>query len=136
MKAKGLVAGAAAAALLAAGGWALWPRDDRPPAGAGAGFVFPELSAEAAMGEALFEEHCIACHGRAAAGSANGPPLVHKIYEPGHHSDAAFRFAVKNGARAHHWQFGDMPPVAGVSESDVARITLYVRELQRANGIR
>lgn len=135
MKARGLVAAAMAAA--AATGWALWPDGDRHPVeSTEAGLVLPELSAAAAMGERLFEKNCIACHGRAAAGSANGPPLVHRLYEPGHHSNAAFQFAARNGVRAHHWQFGDMPPVAGVSEGEVALITTYVRELQRANGIR
>ena len=28
-----------------------------------------------------------------------------------------------------------MPPVEGVSDDDVIRITRYVRELQKANGI-
>jgi hypothetical protein len=43
--------------------------------------------------------------------------------------------AVKNGVRAHHWRFGDMPPVEGVSDEDATKIVAYVRELQRANGI-
>jgi hypothetical protein len=37
--------------------------------------------------------------------------------------------------RAHHWNFGSMPPVSGVSDDDVATITAFVREVQRANGI-
>jgi len=36
---------------------------------------------------------------------------------------------------SHHWQFGHMPPVPGLSQKDVAKIIAFVRELQRANGI-
>ena len=36
---------------------------------------------------------------------------------------------------SHHWRFGHMPPVAGLSRKDVAKIIAYVRELQSANGI-
>ena len=79
---------------------------------------------------------CAACHGANAAGQ-NGvaPPLVHKIYEPSHHGDAAFLLAAKQGVRAHHWKFGNMPPVEGVTPGDVKMVVAYVRELQRANGI-
>ena len=64
-----------------------------------------------------------------------GPPLVHVIYEPSHHGDAAFVLAVRPGVRAHHWPFGNMLPVEGVSDRAVADIIAYVRALQRANGI-
>ena len=72
------------------------------------------------------------CHGRHATGSDQGPPLVHRIYEPNHHADIAFRLAVRNGVRAHHWPFGNMAPVEGVSDEDAIKITRYVRELQKA----
>ncbi len=95
-----------------------------------------ELSTEAQIGRRGYEAACADCHGENAAGR-NGvaPPLVHKIYEPGHHADAAFLLAAQNGVRAHHWKFGNMPPVEGVTRADVMSITAYVRELQRANGI-
>ena len=86
-------------------------------------------------GAALFAENCARCHGVAADGTNMGPPLVHRLYEPGHHPDFSFQSAVKNGVIAHHWNFGDMPPVAGLSEDDVAQIVAYVRELQREGGI-
>ena len=96
----------------------------------------PALSAAGQEGEALFNTNCAKCHGVNAAGrDGAGPPLIHKIYEPGHHGDAAFLVAAKQGVRAHHWSFGDMPPVAGIKDADVAQIVGYVRELQRANGI-
>jgi len=44
--------------------------------------------------------------------------------------------AVKNGVRQHHWPFGSMPPIPGVSKAEVSQIIAYVRTLQRANGIR
>ncbi|MFZ2100653.1 MAG: cytochrome c, partial [Oricola sp.] len=93
-------------------------------------------SADAMEGEAVFNAKCASCHGENAAGQAGvAPPLVHVIYEPNHHSDAAFHIAAQRGARAHHWPFGDMPPVAGVGEAEVDKIVTYVRTLQRANGI-
>ena len=95
-----------------------------------------ELSPEAQIGKRAFEAKCADCHGANAAGQ-NGvaPPLVHKIYGPSHHSDMAFVLAAKNGVRTHHWEFGNMPPVEGLTDADVKMIARYVRELQRENGI-
>ena len=62
-------------------------------------------------------------------------PLLHKVYEPGHHPDQLFQRAVSHGVMSHDWQFGNMPPVPGLSQKDVAKIIAFVRELQRANGI-
>ncbi len=94
------------------------------------------LSPEATIGKRGFDAKCADCHGENAAGQ-NGvaPPLVHKIYEPSHHGDESFQRAVQVGVRAHHWKFGDMPPVEGLSRADVKYIVQYVRELQRENGI-
>jgi len=95
-----------------------------------------ELSSNAQIGKTAFEAKCAACHGTNAAGQ-NGvaPPLVHKIYEPSHHGDEAFWIATQRGVRSHHWKFGDMPQVDGLTRGDVKMIVAYVRELQRANGI-
>lgn len=107
-----------------------------PSGAAMANVMVPDLSAQAREGEALFNRSCAACHGNDAAGQDGvAPPLVHKIYEPNHHGDAAFHLAAKNGVRAHHWQFGNMPPVEGVTDPELDQIVLYIRELQRANGI-
>ncbi len=95
----------------------------------------PTLSAKAELGRTAFEKTCMACHGKNAAGTRSGPPLVHKVYEPNHHSDTAFHRAVRKGVRAHHWPFGNMAPVADVKPAQVDLIVRYVRELQRANGI-
>lgn len=98
--------------------------------------VVPELSGLAAEGKTAFDALCASCHGENAAGRQGiAPPLVHVIYEPGHHADGAFLLAATRGVRQHHWTFGDMPPVPEASPQDVAAITAYVRELQRANGI-
>ena len=99
--------------------------------------VVPEtLSDQAQIGQRAFEAKCASCHGENAAGQDGvAPPLVHKIYEPSHHGDMAFVLAAQNGVRAHHWRFGNMPPVEGLTRGDVMNIVAYVRELQRANGI-
>jgi mono/diheme cytochrome c family protein len=109
------------------------------PIGSGAPMVVvnvPPLSGSAVAGEQLFKANCAACHGAAGSGRDGiGPPLIHKIYEPSHHGDAAFLLAATRGVRAHHWPFGNMPVVENVNEIDVQRITDYVRFIQRANGI-
>ncbi|WP_428687159.1 c-type cytochrome [Roseibium sp.] len=118
--------------------WARFsPEESGPEPGAALVAVsVPEMTGAALEGEVLFKTNCAACHGENAAGRNEfGPPLVHKIYEPGHHADPAFLLAAMRGVRAHHWPFGDMPPVEGVSEQDVEKIVAYVRTLQRANGI-
>jgi mono/diheme cytochrome c family protein len=86
-------------------------------------------------GENLFEAHCVACHGEKALGTEVGPPLIHPTYRTAHHSDYAFQIAIQRGVRAHHWRFGDMPPVVGLDDEEVARIIAYLRWLQRQAGI-
>ncbi len=97
--------------------------------------VIPTLSGEALAGQAVFEANCASCHGINGIGTNKGPPLVHDIYNPGHHSDAAFYRAVRNGAQQHHWPYGNMPAQTQVTEPQVAQILSYVRALQAANGI-
>jgi mono/diheme cytochrome c family protein len=92
--------------------------------------------AELAEGERRFEQSCARCHGLQAVGTDAGPPLIHIVYEPSHHGDVAFQRAAKFGVPAHHWTFGNMPPVPEVDETAVEQITAYVRWLQRAAGIR
>ena len=111
-----------------------------PTAAAGAtagsaGAVAP-VPPEHTDGEAQFNQFCADCHGQGAMGTEKGPPLVHRLYVPSHHGNAAFVNAIMNGVQAHHWQFGDMPPVAGVSGEQVRAITLYVRWIQEQNGIK
>lgn len=90
----------------------------------------------AQIGQRAYDVNCASCHGINAAGQEGiAPPLVHIIYEPSHHADESFQRAVSLGVRAHHWPFGDMPAVEGLTRGDVTLITTYIRELQRANGI-
>jgi mono/diheme cytochrome c family protein len=94
------------------------------------------LTQNAQIGKRAFEANCASCHGTNAAGREGvAPPLVHKIYEPSHHADESFQRAVASGVRAHHWPFGDMRAVEGLTRGEVTLITTYIRELQRANGI-
>lgn len=93
------------------------------------------LSPVAQAGQKAFNAVCAECHGQNASGSDKGPPLVHDIYNPGHHADGAFYMAAKRGVRAHHWPFGDMPPQPAVNEEQIGQIVAFVRELQQANGI-
>lgn len=100
------------------------------------GLTIPDLNVVEKLGERTFNENCAVCHGKNGAGNEGaGPPLVHIIYEPSHHGDMSFQLAVKNGVRAHHWPFGNMPPIPDVLEGEVANIIAYIRALQRANGI-
>jgi mono/diheme cytochrome c family protein len=106
--------------------------DPAPPQQTTSGATTP---AEFQTGEAKFNASCSVCHGARATGTDHGPPLVHKIYEPNHHGDAAFQLAAANGVRAHHWEFGNMPKIEGVTPQDVEQIIRYVRWLQRQAGI-
>lgn len=95
-----------------------------------------ELSKVAQIGKLAFQSNCLACHGENAVGQKGvAPPLIHKIYEPSHHGDESFQRAVAVGVRAHHWKFGNMPSIEGLTRGDVKAIIAYVRELQEANGI-
>ncbi len=123
-----IVLAAGTAALSACGGGA----SSNPAAAQVAG---AEVPAEHADGKRLYDTHCARCHGVHAAGTGRGPSFLSNIYEPGHHGDQAFVLAVKRGVTAHHWGFGNMPPVSGVSDDDVAKVVGYVRWAQRVVGI-
>lgn len=131
---------AAGLVVVVIGGRSFLSADQPPDLAGGAPIVsvsLPQLGETESQGQTIFEANCAACHGKNAAGREGaGPPLVHIIYEPSHHSDASFFMAAKNGVRAHHWRFGDMPPVEGISEDEIAKVIAYVRALQRENGIR
>ena len=93
------------------------------------------VPAEYTKGEAAYNTYCARCHGLRAAGTDHGPTFISRIYEPSHHGDPAFQLAAMNGVRAHHWNFGDMPKIEGVSPQEVDQIIRYVRWLQRQAGI-
>lgn len=94
------------------------------------------LSKTAQKGQQIFTNNCAACHGENAAGSQQGPPLIHDIYNPGHHGDSAFMNAVAKGVQSHHWTFGNMPAQPQVSALQTKRIIQFIREVQVNNGIR
>ena len=91
--------------------------------------------AEYERGQKVFKQFCLACHGPGAAGTDQGPPLVHRVYEPNHHGDMSFVRAAQMGVRAHHWKFGNMPKIEGISDESLREIIAYVRWLQRQAGI-
>jgi cytochrome c len=116
----------------------LWPTNSTAQAGEPIVQVqLPQsFSADAKRGETAFVERCSACHGINAVGQVGvAPPLIHKVYEPSHHGNASFVRAAFVGVMQHHWPFGSMPPVEGVTELEIKNIITYIRELQRANGI-
>lgn len=92
-------------------------------------------SEQTAQGEELYQANCASCHGTDLRGTNKGPSHLSIVYEPGHHGDDAFRSAVANGVGQHHWPFGDMEPVPGLSDSDVDDIIAYVREVQEREGL-
>jgi mono/diheme cytochrome c family protein len=94
-----------------------------------------DFETDTADGQTLFIAHCAVCHGAEALGTDQGPPLIHRIYEPSHHSDLAFYRAIALGVHQHHWEFGNMPPVPAVSGEDAAHIIAWIRQRQRAAGI-
>ena len=91
-------------------------------------------SALVAGGESLYRTSCAACHGSGLRGTEFGPPLLSVVYQPGHHSDESFMSAAFNGVPAHHWNFGDMPPIPNLTQDDMERIIAFVRENQRIEG--
>lgn len=101
----------------------------------GSGTVIePQDPETAAAGAELYAAHCAECHGSDLRGTDKGPSHLSIIYEPAHHADGAFLSAIQRGSRAHHWGFGDMPPIEGLSADDIAAITAFVREQQRVEG--
>ena len=88
-----------------------------------------------ALGKTTYNKNCMDCHGEEGVGSDKGPPLIHKYYEPSHHSDTSFYRAMTVGVKQHHWKFGDMKAVPGLSDKKMRKTIEYVRWLQRQQGI-
>lgn len=124
---------AAGAVLIVAAGF--WWFGVSSSDGALVDVTLPELSRTAQAGQKAFAENCAPCHGKFAGGTDQGPPLIHRIYRPAHHADAAFQLAAQRGVSQHHWNFGDMPPQPQVGDRAILQIIEFIRELQVANGI-
>ena len=86
-------------------------------------------------GRVLYGQACASCHGADLGGTDQGPLFIESIYRSGHHADAAFLLAVRRGVRSHHWGFGNMPPIDGLTDEQVEAIVEFVREQQRRAGI-
>ncbi len=97
--------------------------------------ALPKPSPEINLGKMNYEAKCASCHGVNAAGTKQGPTFLHRVYHSGHHGGPAFYIAPKRGVRAHHWRFGDMPPVDGITDSQIEKIIIYIRALQKENGV-
>jgi len=96
----------------------------------------PTIEGDAIIGQRIFNNTCATCHGTNGVGSfGSGPPLIHITYEPNHHADEAFQRAVAVGVRSHHWRFGNMSPIEGLTRGDVAMVIDFIRSVQRENGI-
>ncbi len=91
-------------------------------------------SAGSADGADLYNQSCAKCHGVDLRGTAKGPSHLSIVYKSDHHSDDSFRSAARNGVGAHHWDFGDMQPVEGLSDADIDAIIAYVRTVQEREG--
>jgi mono/diheme cytochrome c family protein len=95
----------------------------------------PSVPAQFNIGGLLYGKFCSSCHGVDLNGTEQGPPFLHRVYHPGHHADGSFFLAAKRGVRAHHWKFGNMPPVEGIDENMVGAIVEYIRHVQKSAGL-
>lgn len=87
-----------------------------------------------AKGVQLYRQSCGSCHGDDLRGTDRGPSQLSQVYAPDHHPDASYRTAIENGVVAHHWNFGNMPPVKGLSSSEIDEIIAYIRHQQQEQG--
>ncbi|MDH5522164.1 MAG: cytochrome c [Acidimicrobiia bacterium] len=96
----------------------------------------PETEADAAgsLGAEVYANSCASCHGADLRGTDKGPSQLSIVYEPNHHPDDAYRSAIANGAPQHHWTFGDMPPLTGLTGDEVEAVIVFIRAEQERQG--
>ena len=123
--ARNLFSLAAAVAALSMGVAACGSDDTAPTNAAGS---------QVERGAEVYAESCASCHGADLRGTDKGPSHLSIVYEPNHHTDDSFRNAIANGAPQHHWSFGDMEPVEGLSDDDVEAVIAFVRAEQERQG--
>lgn len=87
-----------------------------------------------ADGATVYQARCASCHGADLRGTDNGPSQLSIVYEPGHHGDAAYRSAIRNGAVQHHWNFGNMPVIADITDEQIELVIAYIRSEQERLG--
>ena len=85
-------------------------------------------------GAEVYETSCASCHGVELGGTDKGPPHLSIVYEPNHHGDDSFRSAIANGAPQHHWEYGGMPAIEGLTDDDVEAVIAFVRAEQERQG--
>ena len=82
----------------------------------------------------MYQARCASCHGADLRGTDDGPSQLSIVYEPGHHGDAAYRSAIRNGAVQHHWNFGNMPVIADITDEQIELVIAYIRSEQERLG--
>jgi mono/diheme cytochrome c family protein len=95
----------------------------------------PKMTPTLNQGKVTYDDNCSGCHGENAAGTEIGPTFLQHVYRPGQHGNATFYGAVSRGVTAHHWEFGNMEPVEDLTVYDVKKVILYIRALQKMNGV-
>lgn len=94
----------------------------------------PEAATAGDLGAQVYASSCASCHGADLRGTDKGPSQLSIVYEPNHHPDDAYRSAIANGAPQHHWTFGDMPPVEGLTTEEVEAVIDFIRSEQQRQG--
>ena len=94
-----------------------------------------EIPFHLAKGQLLYEKYCSSCHGIQLNGTDKGPPLIHAFYKPSHHGDKSFYRAALQGTKQHHWNFGDMKPVEGMTPKKMDSVVPYVRYYQKQKNL-
>lgn len=102
--------------------------------GSAPGATAPAAPSESGQGAQLYQSNCASCHGDDLGGTDKGPSHLSIVYEPSHHGDDSFRSAIVNGARQHHWNFGDMAPIPDLDEDEIDDIIAYIRSEQQRHG--
>lgn len=87
------------------------------------------------IGAEVYANNCASCHGANLEGTDKGPSQLSIVYEPNHHTDESYRAAIANGAPQHHWDFGDMPPVEGLTTDQVEAVIDFIRSEQERQGL-
>lgn len=90
-------------------------------------------SAAMEQGRSAFAQHCAACHGRMAKGTAHGPGLLSGSSDM---REEDIRAAIGKGvpnARGRHCEIG---ATSGIAPHDIDEIIAFLRELQRLQDVR
>lgn len=95
----------------------------------------PKVPFKYALGMKKYQENCSSCHGKWIEGTKKGPPLLHGFYKPSHHNDRTFYRAALKGVFQHHWNFGPMPKIEGITVKDMDKIVPFLRWLQQEKGL-